>query len=274
MHLCNQKIMCGCLFFPKNGTPPHVTLQQKTKKHTSTMTYIEIINRFWKIHQFDHFSSAEIAVYFYLLNMANRNMWEDEIAVATAELCASIGMRRSTIIRARQSLREKGLIECREGVRNSRTPVYRIVTSATTKATTKTTTKPTTKETLYKDKDIDKENISLSTEEKPIDEIEKILVADHNWQTDVVKLTEKHRGPAQTAELLPFIHEFFGYLRSCGVRTKTVDDCRAHFVNKMNREYIKTFNKHKCKTFKQDFYENQRPIEAPADGTDAYDAPF
>lgn len=71
------------------------------------MTYIEIINRFWKIHQFDHFSSAEIAVYFYLLNMANRNMWEDEIAVATAELCASIGMRRSTIIRARQSLREK-----------------------------------------------------------------------------------------------------------------------------------------------------------------------
>lgn len=57
------------------------------------MTYIEIINRFWKIHQFDHFSSAEIAVYFYLLNMANRNMWEDEIAVATAELCASIGMR-------------------------------------------------------------------------------------------------------------------------------------------------------------------------------------
>ena len=55
------------------------------------MTYIEIINRFWKIHQFDHFSSAEIAVYFYLLNMANRNMWEDEIAVATAELCASIG---------------------------------------------------------------------------------------------------------------------------------------------------------------------------------------
>ena len=244
------------------------------------MTYIEIINRFWKIHQFDHFSSAEIAVYFYLLNMANRNMWEDEIAVATAELCASIGMRRSTIIRARQSLREKGLIECREGVRNSRTPVYRIVTSATTKATTKTTTKPTTKpttkETLYKDKDIDidKENISLSTEEKPIDEIEKILVADHNWQTDVVKLTEKHRGPAQTAELLPFLHEFFGYLRSCGVRTKTVDDCRAHFVNKMNREYIKTFNKHKCKTFKQDFYENQRPIEAPADGTDAYDAPF
>lgn len=105
------------------------------------MTYIEIINRFWKIHQFDHFSSAEIAVYFYLLNMANRNMWEDEIAVATAELCASIGMRRSTIIRARQSLREKGLIECREGVRNSRTPVYRIVTSATTKATTKPTTK-------------------------------------------------------------------------------------------------------------------------------------
>ena len=119
------------------------------------MTYIEIINRFWKIHQFDHFSSAEIAVYFYLLNMANRNMWEDEIAVATAELCASIGMRRSTIIRARQSLREKGLIECREGVRNSRTPVYRIVTSATTKTTTKATTKPTTKtttkETLYKD---------------------------------------------------------------------------------------------------------------------------
>lgn len=116
--------------------------------------------------------------------MANRNMWEDEIAVATAELCASIGMRRSTIIRARQSLREKGLIECREGVRNSRTPVYRIVTSATTKATTKpttkpttkSTTKPTTKETLYKDKDIDKENISLSTEEKPIDEIEKFLL--------------------------------------------------------------------------------------------------
>ena len=73
----------------------------------------------------------------------------------------------------------------------------------------------------------------------------------------MVKLTEKHRGPAQTAELLPFIHEFFGYLRSCGVRTKTVDDCRAHFVNKMNREYIKTFNKLLCFFFFLDFYEIQ-----------------
>ena len=248
------------------------------------MTYIERINRFWKMHQFDHFSSAEIAVFFYLLNIANRNMWEEEIALSTAELCASIGMRRSTIIRARQCLIEKGLIECREGVHNSRTPIYRIVTFATTKETTKVTTKVTTKETnkvttkgttketLYKDKNIDKNNLSLCEEEKNIDEIEKILMFDKEWLQEVARLAQLRGGPANAVELLPLISEFFDYLRCSGVTVKTVADCRSHFVNKMNREYIRTHFKNKDKY--KNSHENQRAIDVPVVAPEAYSAPF
>ena len=83
------------------------------------MTYIDLINRFWDINRTAPFSMAETTLYFFLLNEANRNRWKRPVGCATAIICASTGMSKSTLMRARKSLMEKGLISYTEGVRNS-----------------------------------------------------------------------------------------------------------------------------------------------------------
>ena len=94
------------------------------------MTYIDLINRFWDINRTAPFSMAETTLYFFLLNEANRNRWKRPVGCATAIICASTGMSKSTLMRARKSLMEKGLISYTEGVRNSQFPVYTILVDA------------------------------------------------------------------------------------------------------------------------------------------------
>ena len=134
------------------------------------MTYIDLINRFWDINRTAPFSMAETTLYFFLLNEANRNRWKRPVGCATAIICASTGMSKSTLMRARKSLMEKGLISYTEGVRNSQFPVYTILVDAvcddadassfetsheTTHETSYETTHETSHETYIKDKDID-----------------------------------------------------------------------------------------------------------------------
>lgn len=74
------------------------------------MEYIKLINRFWETNRNTQFTMAETTLYFYLLNEANRNYWQMPIACATAIICASTGMTKATLIRARNGLKKKGLI--------------------------------------------------------------------------------------------------------------------------------------------------------------------
>lgn len=92
------------------------------------MEYIKLINRFWEINRNTQFTMAETTLYFYLLNEANRNYWQMPIVCATAIICASTGMTKATLIRARNGLKKKGLIGFTEGVQHSRAPTYHIRT--------------------------------------------------------------------------------------------------------------------------------------------------
>ena len=95
------------------------------------MEYIKLINRFWETNRNTQFTMAETTLYFYLLNEANRNYWQMPIACATAIICASTGMTKATLIRARNGLKNKGLIGFTEGVQHSRAPTYHIRTFET-----------------------------------------------------------------------------------------------------------------------------------------------
>ena len=90
------------------------------------MEYIKLINRFWETNRNTQFTMAETTLYFYLLNEANRNYWQMHIACATAIICASTGMTKATLIRARNGLKKKGLIGFTEGVQHSRAPTYHL----------------------------------------------------------------------------------------------------------------------------------------------------
>jgi len=77
------------------------------------MNYIEQINHFWAVQSTkDEIKPPEIAVYFYLLNLANRLNWPDTFQTSTTKLCASLGFNhRNTFKRSRDRLIESGVIE-------------------------------------------------------------------------------------------------------------------------------------------------------------------
>ena len=266
------------------------------------MTYIDLINRFWDINRTAPFSMAETTLYFFLLNEANRNRWKRPVGCATAIICASTGMSKSTLMRARKSLMEKGLISYTEGVRNSQFPVYTILVDAvcddaeassfetthetsheTTRETSHKTSRETSRETYIKDKDIDKEIdidngrekikreklLSHSDNKINIDKLEELLVADEKWQQQIMlQLADSHADLNDKEKLRRLLHRFFNYLRICHVDMKEESDCRAHFFNKLTKEYLKAPAETKPK------YDPRRPVEIFPDSPQDYYSSF
>ena len=133
------------------------------------MNYINIIEGFWKMNAYDRFSSSEIILYLYLLHICNQNYWNMPIACKTATLQSELGLNKSTIIRARAKLRERGLIDFTEGAQNSCSPKYRLLDihsckNATASATAHATDSATADETINKDRD--KYNYSFAHQKK------------------------------------------------------------------------------------------------------------
>jgi hypothetical protein len=91
------------------------------------MNYIDLINQFWRMRRTARFSHSEADLYFYLLNEANGLRWQNPFPHPTKLLCASIGMSEKTLTEARNKLKQKGLIDFKEGSRNATTPVYTLL---------------------------------------------------------------------------------------------------------------------------------------------------
>ena len=135
------------------------------------MNYINIIEGFWRMNAYDRFSSSEIILYLYLVHICNQNYWNMPIACKTATLQSELGLNKSTIIRARAKLRERGLIEFTEGVQNSCSPKYSLLDihsckNATASATARATDSATAGATNIKDNNRDKYNYSTAFEKK------------------------------------------------------------------------------------------------------------
>ena len=119
------------------------------------------------MNAYDRFSSSEIILYLYLVHICNQNYWNMPIACKTATLQSELGLNKSTIIRARVKLRERGLIEFTEGVQNSCSPKYRLLDIHSCKnATASATGTATADETINKDIDRDKYNYSFAYQKK------------------------------------------------------------------------------------------------------------
>lgn len=237
------------------------------------MDYIKLINRFWDLNRNTRFTMAETTLYFYLLNEANRNYWQMPIACATAIVCASTGMTKATLMRARNSLNRKGLIGFTEGVQHSRAPTYQIRTfetdGDTADETANITAERTTRATIIKDNNTNKE-ISNHHASKSIDDLEKILVEDVEWQSNIVRQLNDHR-VSEPAHLVPYIRQFFSYLRICKITEKEESDCRSHFFNKMKKEYLKQNSNN---NFNSQKYESRRSVEVTASPPQAYEGSF
>jgi len=89
------------------------------------MTYLDLINSFWKQQRSQAFTTTEIALFFYLLNEANSNLWTEYFSVSTNLICSELEISKPTFIKARNKLKQKSCIDFYEGKRNSK-PKYKI----------------------------------------------------------------------------------------------------------------------------------------------------
>ena len=219
-------------------------------------TYIELINRFWAENRRRPFSPCQSALYFFLLNEANAVKWVMPVAVPTAVACQLTGMGKSSLIRAREALRERGLITFTLGAPRRESPSYAIVgtdgeskrdtnngaNNSTNKGTNGGTNNGTNDGThhgtnngaIIKDKDIDKERgLYLnhnSREEKTIEDMEKLFMADREWQDTIIKAISSD-GISKREDVQERLRMFFAAERAKGVKKREEMDCRSHFFH-------------------------------------------
>lgn len=91
------------------------------------MSYIDLINQFWRMNRIEPFSPYEVYLYFYLLNQCNMRGMENPFSIKTAMLYVELKMSKKVIYDARESLQERGLIDFTEGERRVSAPVYQIM---------------------------------------------------------------------------------------------------------------------------------------------------
>jgi len=90
--------------------------------------YLDLINNFWSQNQVKQFTTTETALYFAILNIANNLRWkESAISVASSTLAGMINVSRQTLINARKSLAEKGMISFVQGERRKCAAKYTII---------------------------------------------------------------------------------------------------------------------------------------------------
>ncbi|MEA1884387.1 MAG: hypothetical protein U9N62_07720 [Thermotogota bacterium] len=91
------------------------------------MSYIDLINRFWKYHEAYSFSAVEIGLYFKLLDIANKMRWQQEkLYIPMMRLQTELDTCKSSVLKARKRLEDAGLIVIQPGHGNRQSAGYQI----------------------------------------------------------------------------------------------------------------------------------------------------
>jgi len=94
------------------------------------MTYIELINRFWKIDSQVQFTGSETKLYFALLDIANGLHWKQKkLSIPNSRLIDKVQCSKPTFLEARRNLAQFKLITYKHGRNKRIAPIYEIVES-------------------------------------------------------------------------------------------------------------------------------------------------
>lgn len=79
------------------------------------MTYIELINRYWKLNKEHSFTPYETHLYFKLLDTCNSLGWKNPFSQSNRYICGEIGVSEPKLIDLRNKLKQYGLIRFESG---------------------------------------------------------------------------------------------------------------------------------------------------------------
>ncbi len=88
------------------------------------MTYIDIINHFWRQFENQGIKPNDALLYLYLVQVCNRKSWQNPFRLPNKSIVVMLELSEKSIIDSRRHLEERGLIRFSRGDRNCESPCY------------------------------------------------------------------------------------------------------------------------------------------------------
>lgn len=73
------------------------------------MTYIDYMNQFWRLADYESFAASEVALYAFLVNECNKFHWQMPFSCPTFHVCNRLRMSKQTLVTARERLAKRKL---------------------------------------------------------------------------------------------------------------------------------------------------------------------
>lgn len=147
------------------------------------MTYIELINEFWRQDAIKPFGAADTRLYMYLLHQCNIRGWLNPFELSTRNLELTMGVTRKMIQESKKRLKQRGLIDYIDGSR-SKTPVYTITVVSDTRLSPRNISENTIGNILG--------NVTQNTKETQAETPIKTKTKDKDLKENPYGVKEKH----------------------------------------------------------------------------------
>lgn len=248
----------------------------------------EIMQRFWRENEYEPFSTAEIALYFFLINRANSRRWQMPFKCPTSVISTAIQVTRQTVVNARESLSATYT----KGTGKGSHPMYSLVlteglpeclseelTETLQDVSTVGLSDSLTPYNIEYRNIKDKNYSSIKTGDvkiKSLEELETLLVNDESWLNEIISLLSPSC-QIELPELKSYLCNFFRYLRCQGTKGREEDDCRRYFVNWIKKQPInknKTPLKPTTHATNQSANDARRPAGVSAQSASDYEGAF
>ena len=247
-----------------------------------------LMQRFWRENEYEAFSTAEIALYFFLINRANSRRWLMPFKCPTSVISAAIQVTRQTVVNARESLNARKFIIYTKGTGKGSHPMCSLVLiDELTECLTDELTETLQDDSMVslsnsltpyniEDRNIrDKNYSSNKTGDVKIlslEGLEALLVNDEPWLNEIISLLSPSC-QIELPELKSYLCNFFRYLRCQGTKGREEDDCRRYFVNWIKKQPINKTNQTNHAT-NQSANDARRPAGITAQAASDYEGAF
>ena len=215
------------------------------------MNYNELINNFWRLNKEHSFTPNEKAVYFALLNKCNELGWKNPFNQSNGYLAMDSGMSEPAMTKARNTLKQKNLIDFKAGDGRRINTIYSIIISKKGKTSfdLSDTLSHTLSHTLSDENGLDNNKLKTKLKESKIDDeaakpppspFEFLKISDCKiWYMQIQKaaieqICMANKIPA--AEFETHLERFNTHLIREGVDRKVYSDYVKHFSRWINKQ--------------------------------------
>ena len=230
------------------------------------MGIYDYMNHFWFENENDPCSLSEGALYFYLLYEANRQHWASPFKVSTQMLAARLNTSKQNVMKARDGLRKRGLIDFSKGEGKGKPALYtlrlseeqsqslsQLMTQQLTESLASELPQSLPHSNIKEEnttKEVGEEKQSPSSNSKVVltlSELMEKLLNDNSWLLGLSERLAKNKIILNGEELKDKVREFFSEQEHKGCKGKEEADCREYVFNWIKYKYKNYYgNESKC----------------------------